>query len=128
MVPSPYGARPTPKLSIELFADGTDTTVAEVVDIVNFSLIAKHLHQIFDDGDDVFFGKDPDLRVDVEVQLAVDAVASHKSEVISFIGEEKLLDDAACGFLIGRVGATEQTIDILHGIFLRVTVSLLRVL
>ena len=91
-----------------------------MVDIVDFGLAAQQLDQIFDDGDDVFLCQDLDVIGNVEVQFAVDAVTTDQAQIISLVGEEQLLNDATCRFLIGRLSITQLAVDVFHSLFFRV--------
>ena len=106
---------------MQLLAHGADTTVAQVVDIIDFCLAAQQFDQVFDDGDDVFLGQDFDVIRDVEVQFAVDAVATDQTQIISLVGEKQLFDNATGRFLIGRLGVTQLAVDVFDSLFLRVT-------
>ena len=108
------------ELGLQLLTHSTDTTVAQVVDIVDFGLAAQQLDQIFDDGDDVFLSQDFDIFGDVEVKLAVDAVTADQTQVISLVREEQLLDDATGRLFIGRLSVTQLAINIFDSFLLGV--------
>src|ERR1700744_3115515 len=65
------------ELSIELFAHGTDTTVAQVIDIIDLSLGIRQTNEILDDLDHVFLRECLLIQRLVQVQLAVDLIPAY---------------------------------------------------
>ena len=108
------------ELVVELFAYGTYTTVGEVVDIIDFGIGVDELHQVFDNLNHVLLGERARLHRNGHIEFAVDAVASHFAKVVSLVGEEEVLDDLACGDIIGRLCVAELAIDIQHRLLLGV--------
>ena len=104
------------ELVVELFAHGADAAVGEVVDIIDISLLVDELDEVFDDRGDVLLGEDADIVGDGEVEFCVDAVTSHIAEVVTLVGEEEFLDDAAGSFLVRRFSVAELAIDIFHSL------------
>ena len=49
------------------------------------------------------------------MEFRIDSVTTYVTEVVTFLREEELLDDAAGCFLVWRLGITKLTIDILAG-------------
>ena len=101
----------------QLFAHRADTTVRQVVDVVHVRFRVDQLNQILDDGYDVFARQRPHGRVDVQIQLLVDAVAAYVAQVVAFVREEKFLDYVACRRLIGRFRSAQLPVDV-HDSFL----------
>ena len=108
------------ELVVELLANSTHTTVAEVVDIIDVTLGVDQLYKIFDDGYDILACENLHIHRSVKFKLLVDAIASHLSEVVTLLAEEEVLDNLACCRIIRRLRVTELTIDILHSLLLRV--------
>ena len=73
------------KLVGELFADGTDTTVRQVVDIVHLSFLVDKFNQIFNNRGDVLLGQHTNVVGDIKVQFGVDSVATHIAQIITFL-------------------------------------------
>jgi hypothetical protein len=57
---------------------------------------------------------------DFESELFVDTVTANIAEIVTFIGEEKLVDNSACCFFIGRLRISKLTIDMFYRFLLRV--------
>ena len=109
------------ELVVELFSDGTYTAVAEVVDIVHLGAGVNQFDQVLDNLDDVLLGEHAGVVRDRHIEFTVDAVASHFTEVVTFLGEEEVLNHLACGSVISRFGITQLAIDIEHGFLLAVS-------
>ena len=92
-----------------------------MVDIINIGPGIYQLDQMFDDFDNIFFGQNSHLRFDIQIQFFIDPVTTYFSEVITFIREEKLVDNiAGCSF-IRRFRITQLPVDMKHCFFFRVT-------
>ncbi len=104
------------ELIVELLAHGAHTTVRQVVDVVHIGLGVDQLDQIFDDGDDVFLGEHMNIHRSAQIELLVDAVTAHLSEIIALLGEEKVGDDLACARVIRRLRVAQLPVDILYGL------------
>ena len=104
----------------ELFADRTDTAVAQVVDVIDRRLRVDELDQVADDLDDVFLRQDADVRVGGKVEFPVEAETAHLAQVISLVGEEELVDDVAGRRLIRRFRVAQRPGGVEDGFFLRV--------
>ena len=77
------------ELVVELLADGAHTAVAEVVDIVHFSLGVDELDEVLDDLDDIFAGEHFDIHRRRQAQLLVDAVAAYLAEVVALLARRR---------------------------------------
>ena len=102
----------------ELLADGADTTVREVVDIVHLGVGVDEHDEVLDDLDHVLLGQDACVIGDRHVELAVDAVTAYLAQVITLLGEEEVLDHLTRRSIIGRLRVTELTVDIEDSLFL----------
>ena len=108
------------KLVGELLAHGADAAVAEVVDIVDGGLAVNQFDEIFDNLNNIFVRQHTHVHIGRKVELVVDAVATHFTQVVTLFREEKVVDDIACAGIVGGVGIAELTIDIKHGLLFRV--------
>ncbi len=108
------------ELVVELFADGPDPPVAQVVDIVDLRSGIDQFDQVGDDGDDVLVGEDLGVLGDIEVQLLIDPIPPDLTKVITGLGEEELVDDPASGLFVGRLRVPELPIDMLDRLLLGV--------
>ena len=81
-------ARPTPNWCIQLFAHGTYTTVAQVVDIIDFRFRVDKSNRYLMIADDIFLGQYLVIDWRFEVQFAVDLVTANFTQVITLITEE----------------------------------------
>ena len=100
----------------ELLAHRADTTVAQVVDIIDGGLGVDQLHKVLDNLDDVFTGQDADVGRSRKVQLLVETVASHGAQVVAFVGEEQLVDHVAGGCLIRRFAVADLAVGIVDSL------------
>ena len=72
------------KLITQLFANRTHTAVTEVVNIVNGCLGVDEFNEILDNLNDILLREYAHVFISVKVQLFVDAIAAHLSEVVAF--------------------------------------------
>ena len=91
-----------------------------MVDIVNRSLRVDEFHEILDNLDDVLTRQHAHFHVGAEVELLVDAVASHFAQVVALLREEEVVDDLACRSVVGGVGVTQLAVDKEDSFLLRV--------
>ena len=110
----------------QLLAHGADTTVRQVVDIVDIGFRVDQLDQVFDNGDDVLARQRANGRIGIQTQLLVDAETTHVAQVIAFVREEQLLDNVARRRLIGRLRSAQLPVDVNHGLLLGVARVLLQ--
>ena len=108
------------ELVVELLADGTYATVAQVVNVIYIRLAVDKLDQIFYDGYDVFFGQYLDIDRNAQVEFFVDAITTYITEVITLFAEEKVGDNLASGGIIRSFGVAQLTIDVAYGLSLRI--------
>ena len=116
--PFPDGTRHTrqtyPELSVQLLTYGAYPAVFQVINVVDFCHLVHQGHQETNDGDDVFFRQHQYLFRDIQLQFLVDLVAPYFTQVVAFIREEQLLDDATCRFFIGGISTAQLAIDVLY--------------
>ena len=87
-----------------------------MIDIVDLRALVHQSDQVLNDGDDVFLGEYQGLVIRTGVELAVDLVAAHLTEVVPLIAEEQLIDDTAGGLFVRRVTAAQLAVDVLYGL------------
>ena len=75
-------------MGVQLFAHGTYTAVAQVVDIIHFALAIGQQNEVFDDRDDIVFGQYFFVQREIQAQAAVDLITANFAEVVTFIAEE----------------------------------------
>jgi len=67
-----------------------------VVDVVHHCLRIDQFDEVFNDLNDIFLGQYPYIDIDIEIEFFVNSVASHIAQVVSLLGEEKVVDYLAC--------------------------------
>ena len=114
----PRHAREThTELRVQLLTHGADATVAQVVNVIHIGVAVHEVQQRLDDANDVVRRQGARL-FSLHTQLAVDAEASHLTEVVTLLREEKLVDDATRRLQIGRLRVAQLAVDVLHRFFL----------
>ena len=104
----------------KLLAHGADATVAQVVNIIDAGLGVDEFYQILDNLDDVLLGEHSHIRVCVETQLVVDAVAAHVAQVITLLAEEEVEYDLLGAGIVNRVSVAQLLVDVADGFLLTV--------
>src|SRR5690606_22557391 len=104
------------KLAIKLFANRTNPSVAQVIDVIQLSLLVDQADEIFHNLDHIFFRKHQGMHRNIQVQLSIDLISTHFSQIVTLIGKEHLFDNTAGGFFIRWIGATQLTINIGHSL------------
>ena len=108
------------ELRTQLLTNSTNTTVGQVIDIIDLCFRVDQLDQVFYYGNDIFLGQDLLVHLDIKTQFLIHSVTSYLTQVISLVGEEQFVDDTASSFLIGRLRITQLTINVLYRFFFRV--------
>ena len=70
-------------LAGQLFANGADAAVAQVVDVVDLSFRVDQLNEVFDDFYNVFFCQDADVGGGVQTEFVVDTVAAYFAQIVA---------------------------------------------
>ena len=65
------------KLLGQLLPNGSNTTVGQVIDIINLRFGVDQLDQIFNNGDDIFFGQNLFVHSDIQSQFFVHSVTTY---------------------------------------------------
>ncbi len=76
------------------FAYGTDTTVAEVVNIVHFAFTVTDIDELLHHFDDVVFAQDTGTFDFVAQQRTVELHATNRGQIVAVFGEEQVLEQA----------------------------------
>ena len=104
------------------FLDGqlvkrTQTTVAQMVDVVDVGLVAlcSEIEHVSDDGQEVLRTDVHDILGDVHVELAVDAESSDLAQSIAVLVEELLLEEGLGLVDLRRIAGTKSSIDAKQG-------------
>ena len=108
------------ELIVELFTDGADTTVRQVVYIVHIGVRVNQLNKVLDNLYYIIVGKRALTHWRFHIKFAIDTITSYLSEVISFFGEEEVLYHFARCRFVSRFCITQLTIDVQHSLFFRV--------
>ena len=109
------------ELVSQLLANGTNTTVRQVVDIINCSTWVDELNQIFDNLDDIVLSQNTDIHICIETQLLINTVATYLTQIITLVWEEQVLEYFACTGIISRISITQLTINVVDSLLFRVT-------
>ena len=99
-------------------ADGADTAVAKVVDVVNLEalLAGSEGQKVAQRSDDILVGEHRDLFLGGEVELLVDLVATDAGQVVALRVEEQALEQAAGSIHGGRLARAQATVDLDEGV------------
>ena len=98
-------------LVFQQFADRTDTTVAEVIDIVDFALAVFQVHQFLDHGEDILRPQGGERVFNVKLQTHVQLHAANGAEVVAVWIEEQASEQCFCGFARWRLARTHDAVD-----------------
>ena len=91
-----------------------------MVNIINISLAVDQFNQILDNLDDILLGKHTYIVIGREVQLLVDTIAAHFTQVITLVGEEQVEYNLLCTCIINWICITQLTIYISDSFLLAV--------
>ncbi|SQA03778.1 Uncharacterised protein [Serratia marcescens] len=93
------------------FADGTDTTVAQVVDIVHFALAVTDIDELLHHFDDVVFAQDARTFDLVAQQRTVELHTANRGQIVAVFGEEQVLEQAFGSFARWRLTRAHHAVD-----------------
>ena len=112
-----------PERVLDQLAVGPDAAVAEVVDVVLGMEPAVALDEVTDDRGDVLAGDRPAIRGQLgaeargdRVELLVELVAPHPTEVVAAEVEEQALDELAGVVAGGRIARAQLLVDLDQGL------------
>ncbi|MNE16936.1 hypothetical protein D3C80_1098970 [compost metagenome] len=93
-------------------ADRTDTTVTEIVDIVDFTTAIAQLNQHLDHSKDVFLAQNTDSVFCIEVETHVHLHATNSGQVIAFRIEEQRMEHGFSRIHCRRLTRTHHAVDV----------------
>ena len=110
--------RPSAILILHQFADRTDASIAEMIDIVDLAAAVLEIDQDLDDADDVLRAQHAD-RVGYigEAKARIHLDAAHSGKVIAFGIEEQPLEQGFCGIQGRRLARAHDAIDVDQRLF-----------
>ena len=88
-----------------------------MVNIVNLRLLVDKLNQVLDNRGDVFLGKDTHIVGNIKPKFCVNPITSYITQIITFLREEQLLNNATCRLFVWRLGIAQLPVDILTCLF-----------
>src|SRR6202022_5161140 len=94
------------------FAHCPHATAAEVIDVVERAFSATQINQVFDRRDEIFVGKNPLGKVDIDPELLIDFVTADATEIVFFRIEKQTLQERARVGNRGRISGAETAVDI----------------
>ena len=106
-----YTHQANAELVFRHFAYGTDTTVAEVVDIIDFAFTVTDIDELLHHFDDVVFAQDTGTFDFVAQQRTVELHTTDRREVITVFREEQVLEQAFCSFTSRRLTRAHHAVD-----------------
>ena len=98
-------------LVFKQFADRTHTAVAEIVDVVDFTLAVLEADQFLDHGKDVFLAQRRHRVFGVQFQTHVELHTANGGKVIPLSIEEQAFEQRFSGFLGRRFARTHHLVD-----------------
>ncbi len=123
-----HAAHTGAKLVLHQLADGTQTTVAEVVDVVGLNQDVDALGvgdllyalvecaDVVDRGDDVVHGQDALVERQVQAELLVDLVPTNLCQVVTLVVEVVVVQQRLSGLARRRLTGTQTLVDVEQGL------------
>ena len=102
---------------LKKLADGTDTSAAEMVDIVRLSGNVSEFHQSLGGFHQVRLVKNSFRQGKLKIQTLIQFETADSPEVISLVVEEKSLEKLFCIIDARRIAGTHSAVDFTQGIF-----------
>ncbi len=93
------------------FAYGTDTTVAEVVDVIHFAFAVTDIDELLHHFDDVVFAQDTGTFDFFAQQRTVELHTTNRGQIVAVFGEEQILEQAFSGFTCRRFTRAHHAVD-----------------
>ena len=106
-----YTHQANAELVFRHFANGTDTTVAEVVNIIDFAFTVTDIDELFHNINDVVFAQDTGTFDFFAQQRTVELHTTNRRQVIAVFGEEQVLKQAFSCFTSRRLARAHHTVD-----------------
>ena len=108
------------ELVSQLLTYGTNTTIWQVVNIINSSVWVNQANKILNNLNDIILCQYTYIHIRFQIQLLVDTVTTYLSQVITLVREEKVLEHLTCTCIISSISITQLTINIVYCLNLRV--------
>ena len=106
-----YTYQANAELVFRHFANGTDTTVAEVVDIIDFAFTVTDIDELLHHFDDVVFAQDTGTFDFVAQQRTVELHTTNRGQIVAVFGEEQVLKQAFSRFASRRLTRAHHAVD-----------------
>ena len=106
-----YTYQANAELVFRHFAYGTDTTVAEVVDIVHFAFTVTDIDELLHHFDDVVFAQDTGTFDLITQQRTVELHTTNRGQIVAVFGEEQVLEQAFSRFASWWLTRTHHAVD-----------------
>ena len=106
-----YTYQANAELVFRHFANGTDTTVAEVVDIVHFAFTVTDIDELLHHFDDVVFAQDTGTFDFVAQQRTVELHTTNRGQIVAVFREEQVLKQTFSGFTSRRLARAHHAVD-----------------
>ncbi len=106
-----YTHQANAELVFRHFAYGTDTTVAEVVDIIHFTDAVTDTDELLHHFDDVVVAQDTGTFNAVAQQRTVELHAAYRRKVVAVFGEEQVFEEAFSRFASRRLTRAHHAVD-----------------
>ena len=106
-----YTHQANAELVFRHFANGTDTTVAEVVDIIDFAFTVTDIDELLHHFDDVVFAQDTGTFDFVAQQRTVELHTTNRGQIVTVFGEEQVLKQAFSRFTSRRLTRAHHAVD-----------------
>ena len=106
-----YTYQANAELVFRHFAYGTDTTVAEVVDIIHFAFTVTDIDELLHHFNDVVFAQDTGTFDFVAQQRTVELHTTNRGQIVAVFGEEQVLEQAFSRFASWWLTRTHHAVD-----------------
>ena len=106
-----YTYQANAELVFRHFANGTDTTVAEVVDIIDFAFTVTDIDELLHHFNDVVFAQDTGTFDFVAQQRTVELHTTNRGQIVAVFGEEQVLKQAFSRFASRRLTRAHHAVD-----------------
>ncbi len=101
----------------EQFANGADTTAAEMIDVIERAFAATQADQILDRCDKIFVGNNAFAEIYVDAELLIDLVTTNASEIVFLRIEEEPLQQRLRVRHCWRIARAQLAINIFERLF-----------
>ena len=102
------------------FAYGTNTTGAQMIDVVQTARTGAQLDEILHRADEIFIRQNPLIRRNLDLQLRIDLVTTYAAEIVLLRIEKQPLEQVSC---IGHrrwIARTQAPVNFFQSLFFRI--------